>query len=109
MILKTPIPYKLPKLTKAPVDLNLTLRLRPRPIAAEQNPKPLAPEGNEPMTIDHRRGRARLEPEAPARRDRPVKAQPAEPVPPEINAAFLEDLAFERAISAASALAAVLR
>ena len=37
------------------------------------------------------------EPEAPARRDRPVKAQPAEPVPPEINAAFLEDLAFERA------------
>ena len=43
--------------------------------------------------------------EAPKRRDRPVKAQPAEPVPPEINSAFLEDLAFERALSMALGLA----
>ena len=50
-----------------------------------------------------------IESEAPARRDRPVKAQPAEAIPAEINSAFLEDLAFERAISAASALAAMLR
>ena len=41
---------------------------------------------------------------APVRRDARGKAQPAEPIPYEITAAFLEDLAFERALSLASGL-----
>jgi hypothetical protein len=44
-----------------------------------------------------------LEDEAPApkRRPGPLRAQPAEPIPAEVNEAFLEDLAFERALGAA--------
>ena len=36
---------------------------------------------------------------------RPSKAQPAEPIPPAVNAAFVADMAFERALSAARGLA----
>jgi hypothetical protein len=45
-----------------------------------------------------------LEDEAPrplTRRDGRIVAMPAEPIPAEVNEAFLEDLAFERALSAA--------
>lgn len=43
-------------------------------------------------------------PTRPMRRDGRLIAMPAEPIPAEINSAFLEDLAFERALSLASAL-----
>jgi hypothetical protein len=45
------------------------------------------------------------EDEAPKRRGRPAFAFPAEAIPPEVNAAFLADLEFERAISTALGLA----
>jgi hypothetical protein len=50
-----------------------------------------------------------LEDDAPARtptyRDGRIIAMPAEPIPAEVNDAFLADLAFERALSAARGLA----
>jgi hypothetical protein len=42
-----------------------------------------------------------LDDEAPKRRPGPLRAQPAEPIPAEVNEAFLGDLAFERALGAA--------
>ena len=42
---------------------------------------------------------------AKAPKRRPDRAQPAEPIPPAINFAFLEALASERALSAARGLA----
>jgi hypothetical protein len=42
---------------------------------------------------------------SPTRRDGRIIAMPAEPIPAEVNDAFLEDLAFERALSAARGLA----
>jgi hypothetical protein len=51
-----------------------------------------------------------LEGEAPAlaRRPLPLRAQPAEPIPPTINADFLDALAVERAMSLARSLASVV-
>jgi hypothetical protein len=42
---------------------------------------------------------------SPTRRDGRIIAMQAEPIPAEVNDAFLEDLAFERALSAARGLA----
>jgi hypothetical protein len=54
-----------------------------------------------------------LEGEAPARsptrRDRRIIAMPAEPIPAEVNDAFLADLAFERTLSMARGLVVGLR
>jgi hypothetical protein len=44
-------------------------------------------------------------PARPTRRDGRIVAIPAEPIPAEVNEAFLEDLAFERVLSAARGLA----
>ena len=64
------------------------------------------------MTIDTVAEFDDLEPEeveSPKRRRAGATlAQPAEPIPPDLNAAFLADLAFERAISTALGLASGL-
>jgi hypothetical protein len=62
--------------------------------------------GNEPVNSGATTDADDLEDEAPpARRPLPLRAQPAEPIPDEINADFLDALACERALSMARALA----
>ena len=58
------------------------------------------------LDFDHnRRSRGEAPARSPARRDRPAIALPGEDIPAEVNEAFLEALAYERALSRARSLA----